>query len=205
MITVLYARLGETALVSLLREVKERFSHPDCAKYIDLIAEKSNAESARESLAALVLLGRAAEWMWIDTEELTLDRSQNGKPFFRDCSVAFSLTHSKGYIAAALSDEGEVGIDIEASDYSREKAQKLAQRYFCDGEKEEFARAPEDFLRIWTKKEAYVKLWGITMAEQMSGGNQEKVAYRHFDVEGYPLTLCTHKAAESVTFGEEKL
>ena len=160
MITVLYARLGETALVSLLSEVKERFSHPDCAKYIDSIAEKSNAESARESLAALVLLGRAAEWMWIDTEDLALDRSQNGKPFFRDSSVAFSLTHSKGYIAAALSDEGEVGIDIEASDYSREKAQKLAQRYFCDGEKEEFARAPEGFLRIWTKKEALFKLGG---------------------------------------------
>ena len=205
MITVLYARLGETDLASLLHEVKERFSHPDCAEYIASIAEKSNTDSARESLAALVLLGRAAEWMWIDTKELTLERSQNGKPFFGDSNLAFSLTHSKGYIAAALSDEGEVGIDIEASEYGGEKAQRLAQRYFCDVEKEEFARAPESFLRIWTKKEAYVKLLGITMAEQMSDGDREKVAYRYFEVDGHPLTICTHKAAESVTLGEEKL
>ena len=205
MITVLYARLGDSSLSSLLCEAKERFPHPDCAEYIDALAEKSNRDSARESLAALVLLGRAAEWMGMETDELVLLRSQNGKPFFRGGEAEFSLTHSKGYVAAALSDEGEVGIDLEASEYDTDKARRLAERYFCDREKEAFLRTLKDFLRIWTKKEACVKLLGITLSEQISRGDAEDVAYRYFEIDGHPLTLCTYYSAENVTFGEEKL
>ncbi len=205
MITVLYARLGDCSLSSLLCEAKDSFPHPDCAEYIDALAKKSNAESARESLAALVLLGRAAEWMGIETDELALARSQNGKPFFKGGEAEFSLTHSRGYVAVALSDEGEVGIDLESSEYDKDKAKRIAERYFCDGEKEEFLHSPESFLRIWTKKEAYVKLLGITLAEQISGGDIEDVACRYFEVDGHPLTLCTYHTAENVTLGEEKL
>ncbi len=205
MITVLYTRLGDSSLSSLLCEAKERFPHPDCAEYIDALAEKSNRDSARESLAALVLLGRAAEWMGMETDELVLLRSQNGKPFFRGGEAEFSLTHSKGYVAAALSDEGEVGIDLEASEYDTDKARRLAERYFCDREKEAFLRTPKDFLRIWTKKEACVKLLGITLSEQISRGDAEDVAYRYFEIDRHPLTLCTYYSSENVTFGEEKL
>ena len=205
MITVMYTRLGEVPLSSLLDQAQESFPHPDCAEYIDALAKKSNTDSARESLAAIILLGRAAEWMGIDTAELIIERSPSGKPFFSGAQTEFSLTHSKGYIAAALSDEGEVGIDIEASEYNAEKARRIAERYFSDEERKEFSASPNSFLRIWTKKEARVKLLGAALADHLAGEYKGKAYYRYFEVDGYPLTLCTHKAAESVTFGEERL
>ncbi len=215
MITVLYTTLAkDIATSALIYEARERFSHPDCASYIDTIASKKSAVGARESLAALVLLARAAERMGVDTSTLSLARTHNGKPYFQGSKLCFSITHSKGYVAVALSDRGEVGIDLETASYDEKREKKLAERYFKGDEKTEFGASAESFARIWTKKEAYVKLCGITLAQLLSSSDAgdehsslaaNEVFYRFFKVDGHPLTLCTYKKDEQVLFIKERL
>ena len=213
MITVFYTQISDQTTDSLVAKAMECFSLPECEEYISLLAKKGNEDSAKESLAALILLGRAAEWMGIDARELTLSKTENGKPYFVDSSLSFSITHSNGTVAVALSDEGGIGIDLETAEYDSKKARRIAERYFTEDEKKEFAvsegKISQRFARIWTKKEALVKLLGITLAEQISGAwdiaHETSIFYRYFEIDGHPLTLCTLNEAKDVTFGEEKL
>lgn len=87
----------------------------------------------------------------------------NGKPFFRDIPVCFSLSHSGEYVFCAFS-RREVGADIQ---YRRDcEMRRIVERFFAEEEraawealtgKEEQARY---FYRLWTRKEAYAKLTG---------------------------------------------
>lgn len=77
--------------------------------------------------------------------------------------VDVSLSHSGGWIAAATTCSGRVGVDIEAA---RPVSPALARRCLADSELAWWEQAPVGrartlrFLRLWTAKEAYVKATG---------------------------------------------
>lgn len=89
-----------------------------------------------------------------------------GKPFLLDPprDLRFSLTHTRGMVAVAVTDGLEIGVDVESED-RRAESMKLAERFFA---REEIAllRAVEGdarremFFAIWTLKEAVVKATG---------------------------------------------
>jgi 4'-phosphopantetheinyl transferase len=81
-----------------------------------------------------------------------------------DRPLWFNLSHSGDDIALLLSDEGEVGCDIEVI-RPRDNWQALANAVFSVAEHHELEReTPEEklqaFWRIWTRKEAIVKQRG---------------------------------------------
>lgn len=90
---------------------------------------------------------------------------EQGKPAFSaDTPLWFNLSHSGDDIVLLLSDEGEVGCDIEVI-RPRDNWQTLANTVFSLGEHAEVeAEHPEQqlaaFWRIWTRKEAIVKQRG---------------------------------------------
>ncbi len=90
---------------------------------------------------------------------------EQGKPAFVDAQPYwFNLSHSGDDIALLLSDEGEVGCDIEVI-RPRDNWQALANAVFSVAEHAELEReTPEAklaaFWRIWTRKEAIVKQRG---------------------------------------------
>lgn len=90
---------------------------------------------------------------------------EQGKPAFVDDNPFwFNLSHSGDDIALFISDQGEVGCDIEVV-RPRENWQALANAVFSVAEHQELEReTPEDklpaFWRIWTRKEAIVKQRG---------------------------------------------
>jgi len=90
---------------------------------------------------------------------------EQGKPAFaKGHPLWFNLSHSGDDIALLMSDEGEVGCDIEVI-RPRQNWQALANAVFSITEHEELEReAPEEqlsaFWRIWTRKEAIVKQRG---------------------------------------------
>lgn len=49
------------------------------------------------------------EWSY----DLTLERGKDGKPKFSSLPIFFNISHRGGAVAIILSDEGEVGVDIE--------------------------------------------------------------------------------------------
>lgn len=102
-----------------------------------------------------------------------------GKPFFEGHeNLTFSLAHSRHLVACALhiAEEGKtaepVGIDVEFFSNDRAKAERVAERYFSAEEKAILARESTDnvafcrtFIRIWTRKEALLKYWGVGLSK----------------------------------------
>lgn len=89
----------------------------------------------------------------MDIKKQNFFRNKNGKWFAND--VCFSISHTQNIVAVAVAD-CEVGIDIEKSDRTVDKA--LFDKIACEEEKEAFfSPAIKDILTLWTKKEAIFK------------------------------------------------
>lgn len=100
-------------------------------------------------------------------DAINIYRDNMGKPVAEDCEI--SLTHTKNIILMALSDN-PVGIDAEEEtreNFDINKAVKTAERYFREVEIEAVRTGDmKEFLKIWTRKEALLKLKG----KGLSGG-----------------------------------
>jgi 4'-phosphopantetheinyl transferase len=128
-------------------------------------------------------------------------RNANGKPYFEDSTLPqFSISHSGGVSVAACSDFS-VGIDIELISTDRDH-KRIADRFFTKAELDTFYNNGSDtksFFEIWTRKEAYVKYLGESLAPLLSKdatGCVFKSFLVEYDKSEYIITLCTHKEAE---------
>lgn len=90
---------------------------------------------------------------------------EQGKPMFPATTpLWFNLSHSGDNIALCLSDEGDVGCDIEVI-RPRKNWPALVETLFSPTEQRQVARAPAEhqlalFWQIWTRKEAIIKQRG---------------------------------------------
>lgn len=83
-----------------------------------------------------------------------------GKPYFVDCPLYFSISHTKNHAFCVLS-EHPVGIDAEEMD--REINLKLAEKMLSPMELEQFRQADDPrlaLLKFWVLKEAAGKCAG---------------------------------------------
>ena len=143
---------------------------------------------------------------------------EQGKPAFSpETSLWFNLSHSGDDIALLMSDEGEVGCDIEVI-RPRKNWQALANAVFSMTEHDELEReAPEErlsaFWRIWTRKEAIVKQRGGSAWQIVSiDSTAQTHAVSQLQVGSLSLAVCTstpytltHESIIHVgTFGAEK-
>lgn len=62
-----------------------------------------------------------------------IERTSSGKPYFSDSKLKFNISHSYGVIAITISDESEVGVDIQGS-VNEEKADRLEKRFLSEVE-----------------------------------------------------------------------
>ena len=124
-----------------------------------------NEKAARLSLSALSLLHCAGAVG-------TLTYGDNGRPYFEEHPCDFSITHTQNHVFCAILD-GEhepMRVGIDAEDLNRpdfSNLQELATRWFVGEEQKTFLASPtkETFLRIWTRKEAYVKRMGTGLRD----------------------------------------
>lgn len=101
----------------------------------------------------------------IEPSAVRIGVGQYGKPYLASHphSIDFSLSHSREFLAIATSIDGHVGIDIEDHPL-RGPPPSLAAVCSVD-ELEALARTSDvDFLSLWTKKEAFLKLNGVGLA-----------------------------------------
>lgn len=123
---------------------------------------------------------------------------EQGKPAFVDAHPCwFNLSHSGDDIALLLSNEGEVGCDIEVI-RPRDNWQALANAVFSVAEHDELEReAPEAklsaFWRIWTRKEAIVKQRGGSAWQIVSIDStfSSALSVSHFQYGELSLAVCT--------------
>lgn len=96
------------------------------------IFDSKNPEVCRERFAAYSLLFSAAErFFGVRIKEIL--RGERGKPYVSkydgDGKIFFSISHSDGLCAVTVSDEGEVGVDIQ-SEPNPDTAKRLYGKYF---------------------------------------------------------------------------
>ena len=89
------------------------------------------------------------------TEDSIISYGKHHKPCLEH-GPFFNISHSRRYSVIAVS-ENEVGIDIEMHEGPNEK---LMERCFTEDEQEFAKKSEENFLRIWTAKEAVLKFLG---------------------------------------------
>ena len=128
-------------------------------------------ESRRiESLAARCALRVLLE-PFVDFE---IYKDKFGKPHLVDESIGLSISHAKGYAAAAINLNGPIGIDIE---HEREQVLKIAHKFVHSSERKWVDGDINRLTRVWSAKEALYKLHGRTQlifAEQLITKNLDR-------------------------------
>ncbi len=113
-----------------------------------------------ESIAARFVMSELLKSFCNEDMSDKISSDENGKPFIIGRPDIFvSLSHSNGAVAAAVSDR-PIGIDIERI---RPVSQKLKSRVY-----KKIPETDEDFFRVWTVKEAYLKATGIKFSDMLA-------------------------------------
>lgn len=123
-----------------------------------------------EWLAGRALLRQClAHYTGREALALAFDKTEAGKPTLDlPDAPAFNLTHGPGWIACAVAQADNIGIDID-SETRRNRTDDIAARYFHPAEQAELEKAGSKkerqrlFFRQWTMKEAYIKALGETI------------------------------------------
>ncbi len=153
-------------------------------KYIESITNES--KKMQSVYGEWLVKTVSANLLNTNIENIIIER-KNGKPFIKNFPLFISISHSGNFVAAAFS-EHEIGIDIEVM---REIDFKTAKRVLTDSDLE-FLNSQENkadaFLKIWTAKEAYLKMTG----DGIKGMN--KISYNqlkplHFFEQGCIITI----------------
>ena len=89
-----------------------------------------------------------------------IEYAANGKPYFVNASIHFSISHCNGYAACVISEEGSVGIDIELI---QERIKKVAPKFLHHSELEKINTLKQEaqlkeMSFIWAAKEAMYKM-----------------------------------------------
>ncbi len=116
-----------------------------------------------------------------------VERSLRGRPFFPGAPDRhFSLSHSGGYALCALSD-GPVGADIEAV---RPRRERLFRAALSEGERAAFSGSWEDFFRLWTLKESWVKREDVPLYPPRLVETPPPCPHRSYAGEGWAAAVC---------------
>ena len=209
MILLTSARLPDSlSRHALSATVRLLFPNEGNREYFEGIDKRADLP-ATESLFALTLLYDQIRMLpiAIDTAKLVFARSELGKPYFVDSPVKFNVSHSKGYVAVAVSLGEELGVDVEASALPRERAVKIAERYFSADEQKIVQNDAKSFSRLWSEKEAKAKFLGESIGNLLSiekksdfSGDFDNLKLHRFKIDDFPITLCTKRDFSTITF-----
>ena len=160
-----------------------------------------NEKNALLSLSALSLLHRAGA-------DGTLVYDENGRPYFCDRMCDFSITHTQNHVFCAIIEgEESMRIGIDAEDLGRpdfSNLDEMAARWFSPNEQKAFRTSPtkETFLRLWTRKEAYVKYTGeglkvLSKIDTVSLEADGEVCFFDYREGDIVLSVCAPRGTEA--------
>ena len=171
----------------------------DCREYIDGLKNRKSRASINESCAALFLLAKTFKNEFHEnTSELRYKKDEKGRPYFENrTDIRFSLSHSGEYAVCAVSNEGDIGVDIEKIPTDT-KYEKVKERFLSDGEKNRAGDSAEGFATVWTRKEAYYKYKGGQITD-LDSEKDKDVTYETFDIDGeYKISVCYERNEKTV-------
>ena len=123
-----------------------------------------NQSSKNHSLLGRVLLSYILSEKGM-SKKLSFTYGENGKPYLKNASTFFNISHSGDYVICSIS-ESEIGCDVQKMSEYKEK---IAKRFFTGKEKaflDNSDTPDEHFTKLWTMKESVLKKTG----EGITGG-----------------------------------
>ena len=150
----------------------------------------------RQCVLAYALLRRALQAEYGLSEPPTFDYGPFGKPALAGHpEIFFNLSHCRHAVACAVSSY-PIGVDVESV---REYKESLVRYTMNDDELTAIQQAPHPalaFTRLWTMKEARLKLTGEGIREDLKLVLADKEHYRFTTCEDplgrYVYTVCEH-------------
>ncbi len=125
------------------------------------IMEVKHRQGRCEKLTAYRLLQACLSEMGISDPSPIIVRPKKGKPMLQNYSnISFNISHCKQYVGVAINEKGEVGIDVECR---RKYSHALVERVCSSDELASIQESNDPqlcFLKLWTRKEAYLKMTG---------------------------------------------
>jgi len=158
-----------------------RYDHPslrldDFQKDLDLVElerlDRCRSNHARRQFCIVrsKLRHLLAGYLDIVPEKIRFQYGNLGKPYIdsdqNHTGICFSVAHSGGWFAIAVSHGKKVGVDIELNRPGL-KIHRIAEHYFAEAEKVHLEKSNDpsgDFFKIWTAKEAFLKARGSGFA-----------------------------------------
>jgi len=141
--------------------------------------ESKNKDEAESTSGAFLIRRMAKKHMAVNHLEVYTLKNEKPKAFTGDNELSVSFSHTKDAISAAISFEYLVGCDIESSDRSVSPA--LVNRMRGEFEAQELYKLDE--IRIWTCKEAALKMIGTGLRKPMRSVNLFQLDVNLFGVE----------------------
>lgn len=157
MIHIYYSYLSEQNHESLLKNDLPKFE----TGYREKIKRYRRWQDAQSSLLGRILLFKGVEEIYKgNPHDKIMKHTKYNKPYFEDDLIRFNISHSGEIVVCALSDEHELGIDIEMvrdieiTDFKSHMTENEWDTIILsDNEK-------DSFFRYWTQKEAVIKAHG---------------------------------------------
>ncbi len=119
----------------------------------------------------LIIRSEISKALKIPRSSVEFSYNEYGKPFLKGGGYNFSVSHSGDLVAFCGGAASDVGADIQLAERADHR---LAERFFTREEYAAICAAPSperEFFRIWTLKEAYVKMLGTGMATPFNSFN----------------------------------
>ncbi len=174
-----------------------------------LLIRKSFAEFLERTRGSAALPGISYEY------------GENGKPYIKGYQeFCFSLSHSGNYVVLATSDF-PVGIDVQEKDLRTDvmslSRHTASEEELCALNNETDPGKRQDlFFRMWSAKEAYVKMTGEGLAHDVreytcnfekmeiigKNGDFEAFIKEPISFDGYSLTVCETERNNEVSVKE---
>ncbi len=166
-------------------------------QYLPLISKRRKDKISRfyfdkdktvSLLTGLLIRNEISQRLGIIPSDIEFGYGEHGKPYvLNSCDYHFSVSHS-GNAIVFVGDSFPVGIDIEQI---ADENLKMAKRFFTCNEYEYTINSKQlniAFYKIWTSKEAYVKMLGLGLSKPL----------KSFDVlnESINCSFVTKRATE---------
>ncbi|MCL9807011.1 4'-phosphopantetheinyl transferase superfamily protein [Flavobacterium amniphilum] len=157
MIHIYYSYLSEQNHESLLKNDLPKFE----TEYREKIKRYRRWQDAQSSLLGRILLFKGVEEIYKgNPHDKIMKHTKYNKPYFENDLIHFNISHSGEIVVCALSDEHELGIDIEIvrdieiTDFKSHMTENEWDTIILSENEK------DSFFRYWTQKEAVIKAHG---------------------------------------------
>ncbi|ABQ05116.1 4'-phosphopantetheinyl transferase family protein [Flavobacterium johnsoniae] len=161
MIYIYYSYIAEDNCESLIKNELPKFS----SDFQNRIKSYRRWQDAQLSLLGRIILFKAVDHIYNGKfQSREIEQTQYNKPYFKNGSIQFNISHSGEIVVCALCEKSQVGIDIEfITDVLIDdcKWQMTENEWLTLTSSDKIKEA---FFGYWTQKEAVIKANGLGLS-----------------------------------------